>query len=536
MTLPCWETSGEAKHLDSTAALIQWKITMEKVKLKMLKQVHTQLSELLDKALEEATSSIPQHLRKGLTEKESRKKGPLQEKQKVFVDRKSLLDELLEIEHFHTIYHMFVAMLCVFVLSTVIVDFIDEGRLVLDFKLFIFALGQLPVALFAWLCMFLYTLLVPYKVLQMWACYLRTVRFPNVFTVAVAVVLLVCHAAALGFYPVYTIVSYRLGPASRLIVILEQIRFLMKSHAFLRESVPPILHARSQDGKGHVPKFSTYLYFLFCPTLIYRESYPRTPYVRWRYVIKNFAEFLGCVFYMYFIFERLCIPVFTNTSKQPFRTLVLSIFNATLPGILLLLLSFFAFQHCWLNAFAEILRFADRTFYKDWWNSTSFSTYYRTWNVVVHDWLYYYVYQDLLWLLRGKARAVAMLTTFIVSAVVHEYAITFCLGFFYPVMFTLFAVFGACVEILTPSSADRHAFLSQGFPDQFQPPTAQRSLVENLIGSPIPWRTFKPVQDSSWLAFNLKKASSEAELPQRQPPASTPSGKSLFSYLFNILV
>lgn len=36
-------------------------------------------------------------------------------------------------------------------------------------------------------------------------------------------------------------------------------------------------------------------------------------------------------------------------------------------GTFLLLLSFFAFLHCWLNAFAEMLRFADRTFYKVSW-------------------------------------------------------------------------------------------------------------------------------------------------------------------------
>lgn len=34
---------------------------------------------------------------------------------------------------------------------------------------------------------------------------------------------------------------------------------------------------------------------------------------------------------------------------------------------------------------------------QDWWNSTSFANYYRTWNVVVHDWLYYYGYRDFLW-------------------------------------------------------------------------------------------------------------------------------------------
>ena len=56
---------------------------------------------------------------------------------------------------------------------------------------------------------------------------------------------------------------------------------------------------------------------------------------------------------------------------------------------------FFAILHSWLNAFAEMLRFADRLFYKDWWNSSSFANYYRTWNVVVHDWLYSYVYKEM---------------------------------------------------------------------------------------------------------------------------------------------
>lgn len=35
-----------------------------------------------------------------------------------------------------------------------------------------------------------------------------------------------------------------------------------------------------------------------------------------------------------------------------------------------------------------------------------------------------------------------MLSVFIVSALVHEYALTLGLGFFYPVMFFLFAIIG----------------------------------------------------------------------------------------------
>ena len=51
----------------------------------------------------------------------------------------------------------------------------------------------------------------------------------------------------------------------------------------------------------------------------------------------------------------------------------------------------------------------------------------------------------LLWspqLSERKFRTAAMLSVFIVSAVVHEYALAMGFGFFYPVMFVLFAIFG----------------------------------------------------------------------------------------------
>ena len=32
---------------------------------------------------------------------------------------------------------------------------------------------------------------------------------------------------------------------------------------------------------------------------------------------------------------------------------------------------------------------------QDWWTCTSFSTFYRKWNLLVHDWIKAYIYQDL---------------------------------------------------------------------------------------------------------------------------------------------
>ncbi|XP_067321665.1 sterol O-acyltransferase 2-like [Anolis sagrei] len=368
---------------------------------------------------------------------EPRKMSQFLLKRKVFTESKPLLDELLEVQDFRTVYNIFVAVLCIFILRAVLVDFIDTGRIFLDFEVIIFAFGWLHMAILPWLFMFLYTLLVPYHVLQIWVNLLKTLQLPTLLTIIGAVVLLIGHATVLGFYPVYTLMSQPFGPASGWVITLEQIRFLMKSYSFLRETVPPILQARSNDGKMQLPQFSTYLYFLFCPTLIYRENYPRTPCVRWKYVIENFAKFLICLFYGAMLFKCFTIPIFSNMNKQPltFRSFVLIVFSATLAALYLAILIWYTFLHCWLNAFAEIMRFADRTFYKDWWNATSIFPFLRNWNIIVHDWLHCYIYQDLLWVFKLKGQSVAALSTFIVSGAFHEYVFMMSFGFFYPLLF-----------------------------------------------------------------------------------------------------
>ncbi|KAJ3603246.1 hypothetical protein NHX12_030988 [Muraenolepis orangiensis] len=335
---------------------------VQKVKVKVLEELQGQLNVLLDKALAESLQPLTQRTSANGKMASSHRSHRMEDG-KVFMQRASLLDELFEISHIRTIYHMFVAVLLVFSISTLAVDFIDQGRLVLEFDLLFFAFGGLGTVTWAWASMFVYTLVVPYHAMALWgAAYHRAPRG--------------------GLFPVYVVVHYQLPPASRFIVTLEQIRFLMKSYSFIRESVPFV--TRSSEAKEgetqRFPTFSSYLYFLFCPTLIYKESYPRNPYIRWNYVGVTAAMILGCLFYGYFILP-CSIPHY------------------------------------------QLLRFGDRMFYKDWWNSTSFANYYRTWNVVVHDWLYYYGYRDFLW-----------------------YAFTMGFGFFYPVMFCLFSVFGVTLN------------------------------------------------------------------------------------------
>uniref|UniRef100_A0A3Q3JSG7 O-acyltransferase n=1 Tax=Monopterus albus TaxID=43700 RepID=A0A3Q3JSG7_MONAL len=353
--------------------------------------------------------------------------------------------ELFEVNHLRTIYHIFVAVLFVFILNTLVVDSINEGRLVLDFDLLVYTFGQLPLVVCTWVCMFLSALVVPYTLFSLWSqTQSGSYSHPGLYSLVFGSVFLLYQALGLGFLPAYVVVTNSLPPASAAIVTHEQIRLMMKAHSFVRENVPRFLSWSKDKTSSVVPQVSQYLYFLFAPTLIYKDKYPRNPVIRWGYVASNFLQVLGCVFYLYYVLLRLCIPQFHGISQQMFdlKAVVLCVFNLILPGMLFLLLGFFSVIHCWFNAFAEMLRFADRMFYKDWWNSTSFANYYRTCNTVVHDWLYYYVYQDFLLMSRKRFKPAAMLLVFTMSAVAHEYILTLCLGFFYPVIFCLYMGIG----------------------------------------------------------------------------------------------
>lgn len=431
---------------------IQLKQKAEQMKNDLLRQIDSHFNHFVDNLIDESTtldSSIPPFISASTTKEHAvmanRHARAPPEKGKHFMSRRSLLDELFQVNHIRTIYHMFIALLILFIVSTLVMDFIDEGRLVLDFDLLVYAFGRFPIVISTWLCMFLSTLLVPYGLFLQWASGYQATKHRVLRTLFFGALFVLFQTLGLWAAPLYTVIHFHLPPASRFIVILEQVRLMMKAHSFIRENFSTVAVNTEKNGDMlPAPQFSHYLYFLFAPTLIYRDSYPRNPTIRWSYVATKFAQVLGCLFYAYYIFMRLCIPLFRNISREPFslKVLVLCIFNSILPGVLVLFLAFFAFLHCWLNAFAEMLRFADRMFYKDWWNSTSFANYYRTWNVVVHDWLYYYAYKDFLWLFTHRFRAAAMLSVFTVSAVVHEYVLAVCFGFFYPVLFCLFMCFG----------------------------------------------------------------------------------------------
>lgn len=98
---------------------------------------------------------------------------------------------------------------------------LSTPRLMLEFDLLIFSFGQLPLALMTWVPMFLSTLLVPYQALRLWA----RPRAAGAWTLGVGLgcALLAAHTAVLCVLPVHVALKYQLPPASRCVLVFEQV-------------------------------------------------------------------------------------------------------------------------------------------------------------------------------------------------------------------------------------------------------------------------------------------------------------------------
>ncbi len=112
----------------------------------------------------------------------------------------------------------------------------------------------------------------------------------------------------------YLISQLDLPVASSLIVLCEQVRMCMKSHSFWRETLRikhhptetprgvNTHHSNSRANSTLLPTWreqvDQFYLFFFVPTLIYRNSYPRTRYIRWEFIAQCTVEVAGCVFYI----------------------------------------------------------------------------------------------------------------------------------------------------------------------------------------------------------------------------------------------
>ncbi|XP_043206525.1 sterol O-acyltransferase 1-like isoform X1 [Amphibalanus amphitrite] len=381
-------------------------------------------------------------------------KGNKRSKGKQFVARESLLTELFEISHIRTIYHIFLAMLALMFLHSILYDLAELDSIQLSLNIIVYAFGEVRLTAELWLMMFCSAVFIVYPLFHFWASHRSS--NPALFDWLFGS-MFVAYCGCLLYLPAEQVLHHRLPPASSFIVILEQIRLFMKVYGFVRSNAPMAMASETKES-DRCPNFNKFLFYLFVPTLVYRDSYPRTSQVRWRLVALHFGQVVGCVVYTAFLLERLVLPPFQRygLGRMTWRHLVVHVFGSVMPGMLCYLCAFFALLHAWMNAFAEMTRFADRMFYQDWWNVTNYASFYRTWNIVVHDWLYEYIYTDVA-RLRGKF--LATLSVFVVSSIVHEYTLMLVFNFCFPVLFIQFGVFGVLLHFFNVRSAGGNVLL-----------------------------------------------------------------------------
>ncbi|KAH9632733.1 hypothetical protein HF086_013105 [Spodoptera exigua] len=173
-------------------------------------------------------------------------------------------------------------------------------------------------------------------------------------------------------------------------------------------------------------------YFMLAPTLCYELNFPRTARIRKRFVIKRVLELFFGINLALALFQQWMIPTITNsvetfTKMDPIR-ITERLLKLAVPNHLIWLCFFYLTFHSFLNLMGELLQFADRKFYGDWWNANNISVFWSTWNMPVHMWAVRHVYKPITGM--GFSKFNAGIVVFAISALFHEYLVSVPLQMF----------------------------------------------------------------------------------------------------------
>jgi diacylglycerol O-acyltransferase-1 len=171
-------------------------------------------------------------------------------------------------------------------------------------------------------------------------------------------------------------------------------------------------------------------YFWLAPTLTYQIAFPKTPRIRSLRVVGILIRMVFVLSMFTFLTAQIVAPNLEHLLKDleatngryTYSILAEYWLKLSIANTYLWLLGFYFYFHLYLNLFAELLRFGDRVFYKDWWNSGEVSAYWRLWNLPVHYWLVRHLYFPCV--RRNIPRMAATFAVFFFSAVMHEVLIS----------------------------------------------------------------------------------------------------------------
>lgn len=126
-------------------------------------------------------------------------------------------------------------------------------------------------------------------------------------------------------------------------------------------------------------------------------NFPMSPKFRPMLLLRWSIELVVFQTLFYFMADQFLAPAMVSSIKPmrelEFMRFLERMFAMALPNVYCWLLMFYSLFHLLCNILAEITRFGDREFYKEWWNARDLGEYWKLWNIPVHRWclrtLYY---------------------------------------------------------------------------------------------------------------------------------------------------
>jgi hypothetical protein len=176
-----------------------------------------------------------------------------------------------------------------------------------------------------------------------------------------------------------------------------------------------------------------FLYFYFSPTLIYRDAYPKLKYINTRNVIINFLNSLLGFLFNYFIVDMMLIPFINgNLNYLKPENILLTFINFVIFSILILFVLFFGLCHSFFNLFADVLVFADKNFYGDFWNAKTPKEFVSKIIIIINEFFEYYT-TFIMKKYSNLGDTFIAWINFIFLSLVIEFIAFYSMGYFFPV-------------------------------------------------------------------------------------------------------
>ncbi|XP_035989269.1 diacylglycerol O-acyltransferase 1 isoform X1 [Fundulus heteroclitus] len=279
---------------------------------------------------------------------------------------------------------------------------------------------------------------------------IHCINLSTLLTFPAAVVLVVRSMTPVGgvfALGIYTILFLKLYSYKDVNLWCRELSAIKAKKLSRSMSCPTAQHFKAGEQKVCYPGNLTIkdmYYFVFAPTLCYELNFPRSPKIRIQFLLRRLCEMLFFTQVLVGLTQQWMIPII-QSSMKPLEDMDLSrmterLLRLAVPNHLLWLMFFYWFFHSSMNFSAELLRFGDRQFYKDWWNSETVTYFWQNWNIPVHKWCLRHFYKPLL--RKGFSKKVSQSAVFFLSAFFHEYLVSVPLR-----MFRLWAFTGMMAQL-----------------------------------------------------------------------------------------